>query len=205
MRLTDREIKKALADPDYGLSIIPAPTKIAGITADLTLGNSFRRMSKTDSIHINYHEDIPRHAQIKSIDVGKTAEDDIYLPTVVLGDADVFCLHPGEMALGITAERVTIPANMVGWLDGRSSLARLGLFVHVTAGRIDPGWDGNIVLEFYNASPRTMHLRPGTGIASISFDELNGDVDSPYRQRTDAKYQNQTTTIGSRISEDRPE
>lgn len=203
MRLTDHEIKKALYDSECKLEIVPSPVKISGITADLTLGNSFRRMSRTDGIHIDYHAEIPRHAQIKSIDVGNTVEDDIYTPTVVLEEGGMFCLHPGEMALGITAERVAIPDDMVGWLDGRSSLARLGLFVHVTAGRIDPGWDGNIVLEFYNASPRTMNLRPGIGIASISFEVLGSEVDTPYRLRDDAKYQNQTTTIGSRISEDR--
>ena len=205
MRLTDYEIKEALADAERGLSIVPPPAKIAGITADLTLGKSFRRMSKDDGDRVNYLDTIPRYAQIRSIVVGETVEDDIYSPTVELAEDGTFCLRPGEMALGITAERVTIPADIVGWLDGRSSLARLGLFVHVTAGRIDPGWDGNIVLEFYNASPRTMLLKPGIGIASISFEELSGDVDSPYSQRTDAKYQNQTTTIGSRLSEDRSE
>ena len=205
MRLTDYDIMAALADPECGLQIVPAPIKIAGITADLTLGNSFRHMSKDDGMYVNFNDAIPRHAQIRSIVVGDTVEDDIYSPTVELPADGTFCLCPGEMALGITAERVTIPADMVGWLDGRSSLARLGLFVHVTAGRIDPGWDGHIVLEFYNASPRTMLLKPGTGIASISFELLSGDVGSPYRLRKDAKYQNQTTTIGSRLSEDRSE
>ena len=196
MRLTDYEIKEALADAERGLSIVPSPAKIAGITADLTLGNSFRRMRANNS-------DVLQDSG--TITAGNTVEDDIYLDTEVVAAGDGFYLYPGDMALGITAERVTIPADMVGWLDGRSSLARLGLFVHVTAGRIDPGWDGNIVLEFFNASPRTMLLKPGIGIASISFEELNGDVDSPYSQRTDAKYQNQTTTIGSRLSEDRSE
>lgn len=69
----------------------------------------------------------------------------------LLTRAKCLYLHPGELALAVTYESVTLPADLVGWLDGRSSLARLGLMVHVTAHRIDPGWSGRIVLEFFNA------------------------------------------------------
>lgn len=70
---------------------------------------------------------------------------------IVLQDDEAFFLHPGELALAVTYESVTLPNDLVGWLDGRSSLARLGLMVHVTAHRIDPGWKGRIVLEFFNS------------------------------------------------------
>lgn len=67
---------------------------------------------------------------------------------IALNDGEAFFLHPGELALAVTRESITLPDDIVGWLDGRSSLARLGLMVHVTAHRIDPGWSGQIVLEF---------------------------------------------------------
>lgn len=72
----------------------------------------------------------------------------------------------------MTFESVTLPADLVGWLDGRSSLARLGLMVHVTAHRIDPGWSGRIVLEFFNAGKLPLALRPGMMIGALSFEPL---------------------------------
>ncbi|CAA2930235.1 Deoxycytidine triphosphate deaminase [Arsenophonus endosymbiont of Bemisia tabaci Q2] len=113
-----------------------------------------------------------------------------------------FFLHPGELALAVTLESVTLPDNAVGWLDGRSSLARLGLMVHVTAHRIDPGWCGQIVLEFYNSGKLPLALRPGMVIGALSFEVLSGSADRPYNRRQDAKYKNQQGAVGSRISED---
>jgi dCTP deaminase len=77
----------------------------------------------------------------------------------------------------VTFESVTLPADLVGWLDGRSSLARLGLMVHVTAHRIDPGWSGRIVLEFFNAGKLPLALRPGMMIGALSFEPLSGPAD----------------------------
>ena len=78
------------------------------------------------------------------------------------------------LALATTLESVKLPANIIGWLDGRSSLARLGLMVHVTAHRIDPGWEGKIVLEFYNSGKLPLALRPNMVIGALSFEVLSG-------------------------------
>ena len=121
---------------------------------------------------------------------------------VVIGPTDNFVLHPGELALGITQVLVSIPDDLVGWFDGRSSLARLGLMVHVTAHRIDPGWEGNIVLEFFNSGKMPLALRPGMVIGAISFESLSGPALRPYKKRTDAKYRNQRGPVASRISQD---
>ena len=120
----------------------------------------------------------------------------------ILNGAD-FVLHPGELALGITLEAITLPDDLVGWLDGRSSLARLGLMVHVTAHRIDPGWSGNIVLEFFNSGKLPLALRPGMAIGAMSFETLTGPARRPYTTRDDAKYRGQSGPLASRISEDR--
>jgi dCTP deaminase len=87
-------------------------------------------------------------------------------------------------------------------LDGRSSLARLGLMVHVTAHRIDPGWSGNIVLEFFNSGKLPLALRPGMAIGAISFETMSGPARRSYRKRSDAKYRDQDGPLASRIGED---
>ena len=96
-----------------------------------------------------------------------------------------------------------LPANIIGWLDGRSSLARLGLMVHVTAHRIDPGWEGKIVLEFYNSGKLPLALRPNMVIGALSFEVLSGEAKRPYSSRKDAKYKNQQSAVASRIDEDK--
>ena len=100
-------------------------------------------------------------------------------------------------------ESVKLPANIIGWLDGRSSLARLGLMVHVTAHRIDPGWEGKIVLEFYNSGKLPLALRPNMVIGALSFEVLSGTAARPYNRRKDAKYKNQQNAVASRIDEDK--
>ena len=122
---------------------------------------------------------------------------------IFISEQDTFVLHPGELALGITLEAITLPDDLVGWLDGRSSLARLGLMVHVTAHRIDPGWSGNIVLEFFNSGKLPLALRPGMAIGAMSFETLTGPARRPYTTRDDAKYRGQSGPLASRISEDR--
>ena len=111
-------------------------------------------------------------------------------------------IHPGELILGATMESVSIPDDLVGWLDGRSSLARLGLMVHVTAGRIDPGWEGQIVLEFYNNGKLPLALRPGMVICAMSFETLSSPAKRPYNKRENAKYRGQQGAVFSRISKD---
>jgi dCTP deaminase len=121
---------------------------------------------------------------------------------VLMNDIDVFILHPGELALAVTHESVTLPDNIVGWLDGRSSLARLGLMVHVTAHRIDPGWSGRIVLEFYNGGRLPLALRPGMVIGALNFETMSGSAARPYNKRTNAKYKTQQGAVASRIDQD---
>lgn len=88
----------------------------------------------------------------------------------VIEETDSFRLEPLQFALGSTAERVTIPGDMIGRIEGKSSVARMGLFVHVTAGFMDPGFEGWTTLEFFNAAPFPILLYPGMPIAQMSFD-----------------------------------
>jgi dCTP deaminase len=121
---------------------------------------------------------------------------------IIFSQEKPFFLRPGSLVLSSTFENITIPNNLVGWLDGRSSLARLGLMIHATAHRIDPGWEGNIVLEIFNAGKLTLVLRPKIKIAALSFEVLSQSVLHPYNSRCKAKYKSQNGVVPSRIDKE---
>jgi dCTP deaminase len=91
-----------------------------------------------------------------------------------------FVLHPGEFVLGATVERLAVPDDIVARLEGKSSLGRLGLLIHSTAGYIDPGWEGTVTLELSNVANLPMVLTPGMAIGQVSFMMLTTPVDRPY-------------------------
>lgn len=193
MRLCDRDIVKWLNEKKLVIEPHPSIERINGATVDVCLGNKFRVFQGYTAPYIDL-------SGLKN--EVNAALDVVMSDEITLNHNDAFFLHPGELALAVTLEAVTLPDNIVGWLDGRSSLARLGLMVHVTAHRIDPGWCGKIVLEFYNSGKLPLALRPGMVIGALSFEALSGSADRPYNRRQDAKYKNQQGALVSRISED---
>ncbi|WP_273403868.1 dCTP deaminase [Actinobacillus porcinus] len=193
MRLCDTDIEQYLDDGIITISPRPDNSKINGATIDLRLGNSFRVFREYSAPYI----DVSGPREEVSAQLERVMSDEI-----IIGDDEPFFLHPGELALATTMESVKLPANIIGWLDGRSSLARLGLMVHVTAHRIDPGWEGKIVLEFYNSGKLPLALRPNMIIGALSFEILSGHAARPYNARQDAKYKNQQSAVASRINQD---
>lgn len=194
MRLCDSDIIAAMNEGRIRIEPRPDDRVISGVSIDLCLGHRFRVFSS----HTIPYIDLSGSREQVNLAVEKVMGDEIYISA-----EETFVLHPGELALGITLESITLPDNLVGWLDGRSSLARLGLMVHVTAHRIDPGWSGNIVLEFFNSGKLPLALRPGMAIGAMSFETLTGPAQRPYTKRVDAKYRGQSGPLASRISEDR--
>lgn len=193
MRLCDRDIEKYLAEGIIALDPQPSVDRINGATVDVRLGHSFRVFREYSAPYI----DLSGPREEVTAQLNQVMSDEM-----ILGEDDKFFLHPGVLALATTLESVKLPANVIGWLDGRSSLARLGLMVHVTAHRINPGWEGKIVLEFYNSGKLPLALKPGMVIGALSFEVLSGDADRPYNNRQNAKYRNQQGAIASRINED---
>lgn len=193
MRLCDKDIKKYLDEGKIAINPPPADSMISGVTVDIRLGNKFRVFQDHQAPYI----DLSGTKESMQKALNSVMSDEIVLP-----ENEAFFLHPGELALAVTYESVTLPANIVGWLDGRSSLARLGLMVHVTAHRIDPGWSGNIVLEFFNGGKLPLALRPMMKIGAVSFEVMSDYAEKPYNSRTDAKYRNQDGAIASRIDAD---
>jgi dCTP deaminase len=134
------------------------------------------------------------------IDVKEDLEDLTRL--VEIGEGEAFILHPGEFVLGSTYERVTLPDDLVGRIEGKSSLGRLGLLIHSTAGFIDAGFSGYLTLELSNVANLPITLYPGMKIGQVSFLRMTTPADVPYGSaRVGSKYQGQRGPTPSRYWE----
>jgi dCTP deaminase len=183
--LSDRtirdEIKKGriVIDPFDDGAVQPA-------SVDLRLNASFRVFRGTSKPFIDVREPV----------------DDL-TELIEIAPDEPFVIQPGTFFLGSTLETITLPDDIVGRVDGKSSLGRLGLLVHATAGYVDPGWTGRLTLELSNQSPMPIALYRDMRIAQISFQRLSTAVDRPYGSpELGSKYQGQTGPTPSRISEE---
>ena len=136
------------------------------------------------------------NARYPFIDVRQPMEE--LTEAVEIPDDDPFILHPGEFVLGQTLERVQLPDDVVARLEGKSSLGRLGLLIHSTAGFVDPGWDGNLTLELSNVANLPITLYHGMKIGQISFQRLSSPVEIGYGdERLGSKYRGQRDPTAS--------
>jgi dCTP deaminase len=141
-----------------------------------------------------------RNHTMRVIDVKEDQEELTEL--VEISHEDVFVLHPGEFVLGSTAERVALPDDLVARLEGKSSLGRLGLLIHSTAGFVDAGWDGHLTLELSNVANLPITLYPGMKIGQISFLQMTTAAEVPYgSSQVGSKYQGQRGPTPSRYFE----
>ena len=193
MRLCDTDIERHLDEGKIVIEPRPGVERISGVSVGVLLGNEFRVFRDHTAPYIDLGGTSAEMADA----IERVMSEEIHVP-----DGEAFYLHPGQLALAVTYESVTLPADIVGWLDGRSSLARLGLMVHVTAHRIDPGWSGRIVLEFYNGGKLPLALRPKMKIGALNFEMLSGTAARPYNKRENAKYKSQQGAVASRINQD---
>ena len=138
-----------------------------------------------------------RNSRYPFIDV-KTEQEDL-TELVEVDGAEPFILHPGEFVLGSTLERVTLPDDLVARLEGKSSLGRLGLLIHSTAGFIDPGFDGHVTLELSNVANLPITIYPGMKIGQLSFVQMSEPAETPYGAGAlGSKYQGQRGPTPSR-------
>jgi dCTP deaminase len=144
-------------------------------------------------MHLSDELLVPDISNVRFVDLA----DPVDFMSHVRITGDGYVLHPGEFVLGVTEERVTIPSNIVGKIEGKSSLGRLGLMVHVTAGFIDPGFRGPITLEMKNLLQIPIVLRPGRKICQIAFAYMNSSVKKPYNGR----YQDSKGVVASRYGD----
>lgn len=168
------------------------------IEIDPLLPNSIQPSSV--DLHVDRYFRVFRNHTMSHIDVKQNLEELTEL--VEMEDDDPFMLHPGEFVLGSTLERVALPTDLVARLEGKSSLGRLGLLIHSTAGFVDAGWDGQLTLELSNVANLPITLYPGMKIGQISFIRMTTPADVPYGSAAvGSKYQGQRGPRPSRYWE----
>jgi dCTP deaminase len=182
--LSDRDIRVAIKDGRIGIDPFD-DSSVQPSSIDLHVDRYFR----------TFH-----NARHPYIDVKKPMEDLTELVKVEPNEA--FILHPGEFVLGSTSEYVRLPNDLVARLEGKSSLGRLGLLIHSTAGFVDPGFEGRLTLELSNVANLPITIYPGMKIGQIGFFQLTSPAENPYGSKDmGSKYQGQRGPTPSRFYE----
>ncbi len=181
MVLSDRSIRRLIADGD--IEIDP-------------FDESLVQPSSVD-VRVDRYFRVFRNSRYPYIDVKQPMEELTEL--VEIDDEDPLILHPGEFVLGSTLERLALPNNLVARLEGKSSLGRLGLLIHSTAGFVDPGWNGHVTLELSNVASLPITLYANMKIGQLSFMQLSEPAETPYGSAAlGSKYQGQRGPTASR-------
>lgn len=186
MVLSDSDIKNYIAQKKIVISPLPSFKEALGPNSlDLRLGNKFR---------------VFNHAAVAVIDPHFKAES--ITTQIEVENEKSFVLHPAEFVLAVTMEHIEIPDDICARLEGRSSLGRLGIVIHSTAGSINAGFRGMITLELANMGRIPVKLYPGMRICALSFEQLTSPSENPYYKRKNAKYLNQKGPDESRFNQD---
>ena len=181
MLLSDRDIRLEI---DAGrIALDPwEPGMVQPSSVDVRLDRSFRLFDNHKYPFIDPAEDQPELTRLISVDPGEP-----------------FILHPGEFALGSTFERISLPDDIAARLEGKSSLGRLGLLTHSTAGFIDPGFTGHVTLELSNVATLPIKLWPGMKIGQVCYFRLTSPAENPYGSGSYGnRYQGQRGPTASR-------
>ena len=188
MILSDTDILGRLADGDLVVEpLADVDQQVQPASVDLRLGERFLEFRRTN---------IPCIHPTEADEVGE------YVSETTVPEGEEFILHPGDFVLGTTIERVEVPPDLLATVQGRSSLGRLAIVIHATAGIVDPGYHGQITLELSNLGTAPVALTPGMRVSQLIFTELTSPADRPYGSERGSKYQNQEGPQASRIGSD---
>ena len=139
------------------------------------------------------------HSRHPYIDLREKVAVQEIMRTVVVPQGEPFVLQPHEFVLAITEETLELDDDVLGRLEGRSSLGRIGIIVHGTAGLFDPGWRGKATLELSNLGRMPVALYPGMRICSFTFEQVSTPVSMPYHRKPGNKYAGQTKPLASKL------
>ncbi len=190
MILSDRDIKARILKGDI---VITSPendhmSNVHASSLDLRLGKYFKIYDHTkypvlDPLKPDTFKDIAKLIEV----------DDEKVP---------FIVQPGEFVLGVTMEKIKIADDLVARVEGRSSLGRLGIIIHSTAGFVDAGFEGTITLEITNINRMPVALYPGMRVCQLAFEEMSSSAEVPYHAKGSSKYQGQVFPEESKIASD---
>jgi dCTP deaminase len=184
MVLSDVDIKRYIAAGKIRIAPELPPEQFGSCSVDFRLGREFN---------------VFEHSRHPYIDLrAKTGLEGI-MRRLVVDANEPFILQPREFVLAITEETLELDDDVLGRLEGRSSLGRIGIIVHGTAGLFDPGWRGKATLELSNLSRMPVALYPGMRICSFTFEQLSSPSEMPYWKKPHSKYAGQTGPLASRL------
>lgn len=188
MILSDRDIKKYLQEGK--IKIIPEPNfeeQLGPCSLDLHLGNCFK---------------VFRPSRYPYLDIKRKIDFELMMEEINIEEDSPFILRAKEFVVAVTKEEIILPDDIMARLDGRSSLGRLGLVVHSTAARFDPGWTGKAVMELGNMGLTPIILYTGMRICAMTFETLSGPAEKPYTKQKDHKYAGQNNSTASKLNEE---
>src|ERR1700745_4015206 len=185
MVLSHVDIRRYLTEGKIKITPALPPEQFGSCSVDFRLGQEFSVFEHS------------RHALIDLRE--KTAIQDL-MRTITCPEGEPFILQPGEFALAISQETLELDDDVLGRLEGRSSLGRIGIIVHGTAGLFDPGWRGKETLELSNLGRMPVALYPGMRICSFTFEQLSSRVAVPYRKKVGNKYAGQDRPLASKLA-----
>src|ERR1700676_3920685 len=185
MVLSDVDIRRYIQEGKIKITPPLPPEQFGSCSVDFRLGGEFSVFEHS------------RHAFIDLRD--KTSIQDL-MRSITVPPGEPFIMQPGEFALAITDETLELDDDVLGRLEGRSSLGRIGIIVHGTAGLFDPGWSGKATLDLGNLGRRPVALYPGMRICSFTFEQLSTPVSVPYYKKVGNKYAGQDRPVASRLA-----
>lgn len=203
MILSDRDIKRMLKTGHIKLDPKPdLETQLGSASLDLRLSTKFKVFKPSSTPYIDPRDSSTFDDLTESADVSQNKSAQPLLPHMPKGPR-AFIIHPGAFVLGLTKEHVELPADIAARIDGRSSLGRLGIVIHSTAGHIDPGWAGQLTLEMTNIGTVPVLLYPDMRICQLVFETMSNPVEVSYQEKKGAKYARMSEPGTSKLTEDR--
>lgn len=184
MVLSDVDIKKYIAAGKIKITPDLPEDQFGSCSVDFRLGREFN---------------VFEHSRHAFIDLKAKTGLEGLMRKVIVEPNEPFILQPREFVLAITEEKLELDDQVLGRLEGRSSLGRIGIIVHGTAGLFDPGWTGKATLELSNLSRMPVALYPGMRICSFTFEQLSTPSSMPYRSKPNNKYADQASPLASRL------